>query len=58
MKKPTYPLLCRSLYCGEFDTTSAACLKCSTRPELDEYNRRMAAYEAHQARANAERAHG
>jgi hypothetical protein len=58
MKKPTYPLLCRSLYCGETDNQSDWCRNCSTRPELDDYHRRMAAYEAHQARANAERAHG
>ena len=32
-----YPLLCRSLYCGEIDTTSAHCLRCSNRPELDAY---------------------
>jgi len=50
MKKPTYPLLCRSLYCGETDTDGAWCRNCSNRPELDNYHRQKEAYEAHQAR--------
>ena len=32
-----YPLLCRSLYCGETDTSSDWCRSCSNRPELDAY---------------------
>jgi len=50
MKKPSYPTLCLSLYCGEYDTNSEACRNCSERPALDAYRRQKEAYDAHQAR--------
>jgi hypothetical protein len=33
-----YPMSCRSLYCGETDSDSAACRNCPSRPELDAFN--------------------
>jgi hypothetical protein len=50
MKKPSYPTLCLSLYCGEYDTNSEVCRTCSERPALDAYHRQKEAYDAHQAR--------
>jgi len=48
MNKPTYPTLCLSLYCGEYDTNSETCRGCSERPALDAYRAAKAVYDARQ----------
>lgn len=45
-KPDPYPLLCRSLYCGETDLGSDWCRNCSNRPALDAYYRQQAARQA------------
>jgi hypothetical protein len=45
-KPDPYPLLCRSLYCGETDLGSDWCRNCSNRPALDAYYRRQGARQA------------
>lgn len=34
----TYPVDCRSMYCGETDINGASCLNCANRPWLDDFN--------------------